>query len=141
MDDPPRSPGVPILGRAALAWLGVIGLVMAVGTLSLVSWAQGAQSLAEARTMGLVVFSLFNLFFSIESRSVRESAFSLRTFADRTFIVTTAVSFLLIVMATLVAPCQAVLKTTPLDENQWLLCLGVALSVVVVSELKKLSRA
>ena len=57
------------------------------------------------------------------------------------FAVTTAVSFVLIVMATLVAPCQAVLKTTPLDENQWLLCLGVALSVVVVSELKKLSRA
>ena len=137
MEDPPRSPGAPILGRAALAWLGVVGLVMAVGTLSLVSWAEQAHSLEEARTMGLVLFSLLNLFLSIESRSARESAFSLRTFADRTFIATTGVSFVLIILATLLGPCQAVLKTTPLDENQWLLCLGVALSIVVVSEAKK----
>jgi Ca2+-transporting ATPase len=137
MEDPPRSPGAPILSRAALAWLGVVGLVMAVGTLSLVSWAEQAHTLGEARTMGLVLFSLLNLFLSIESRSARESAFSLHTFADRTFIVTTGVSFVLIVLATLLGPCQAVLKTTALDENQWLLCLGVALSIVIVSEVKK----
>jgi Ca2+-transporting ATPase len=137
MEDPPRSPGAPILGRGALAWLGVVGLVMAVGTLSLVSWAEHAHTLQEARTMGLVLFSLFNLFFSIENRSARESAFSLRTFADRTFIVTTGVSFVLIIMATLLGPCQAVLKTTSLDESQWLLCLGISLSIVVVSEAKK----
>lgn len=83
------------------------------------------------------MFSLSNLFFSIESRDARESAFSLRAFADRTFAVTTGVSFLLIIAATLVGPCQAVLKTTALDESQWLLCLGVALSIVVASEIKK----
>jgi P-type Ca2+ transporter type 2C len=137
MDDPPRSPGAPILGRAVLAWLGVVGLVMAVGTLSVVGWAEQSHTLQEARTMGLVLFSLSNLFFSIESRDARESAFSLRTFADRTFAVTTGVSFLLIIAATLLGPCQAVLKTTALDELQWLLCLGVALSIVVVSEIKK----
>jgi Ca2+-transporting ATPase len=87
--------------------------------------------------MGLVLFSLFNLFFSIETRSARESAFSLRTFADRMFIITTGVSFLLIVLATLLQPCQAVLHTVPLDEGQWLLCAGVALSIVVVSEIRK----
>jgi Ca2+-transporting ATPase len=137
MEDPPRSPGAPILGRAVLAWLGVVGLVMAVGTLSLVGWAEQAHTLQQARTMGLVLFSLSNLFFSIESRDARESAFSLRTFADRTFAVTTGVSFVLIIAATLLGPCQAVLKTTALDEFQWLLCLGVALSIVVVSEIKK----
>ncbi len=137
MEDPPRSPSAPILSRAVLAWLGVAGLVVAVGTLSLVSWAEQAHTLQEARTMGLVVISLFNLFFSIETRNPRESAFSLRTFADRTFIVTTGVSFLLIILATLLGPCQAVLKTTALDEDQWLLCLGVALSIVAVSEAKK----
>ncbi|MGH3265812.1 MAG: HAD-IC family P-type ATPase, partial [Trebonia sp.] len=137
MEDPPRSPGAPILHRGALGWLGVVGLVMAVATLSLVSWAQQAHTLQEARTMGLVLFSLLNLFLSIESRSARETAFSLYTFADRTFIVTTGVSFVLIILATLLGPCQAVLDTTPLDERQWLLCLGVALSIVAVSEAKK----
>jgi hypothetical protein len=36
-----------------------------------------------------------------------------------------------------VAPCQAILETTALDERQWLLCAGVALSIVVVCELGK----
>ena len=140
MDRRPRSPSVPLLSRGALGWLVLIGLVMAAGTLGVISWAQQAHGLASARTMGLVVFSLFNLFFSIESRDLRESAFSLGTFADRTFLLTTGSSFLLIVLATLLGPCQAILKTTPLDMVQWLLCLGIALPVVAVSEIGKAVR-
>jgi Ca2+-transporting ATPase len=87
--------------------------------------------------MSLVVFSLFNLFFSIETRDARESAFSRGTFADRTFVVTTGVSFFLIVMATVLGPCQAILETTALDVRQWLLCRCVALSIVAVSEIRK----
>ena len=91
---------------------------MAIGTLSVVSWAEQAHTLAIARTMGVVVFPLFNLFFSIESRDRRESVFSLSTFADRTCIVTTGASLFLLVMATVLAPCQAILKTTALDVDQ-----------------------
>jgi P-type Ca2+ transporter type 2C len=137
MERRPRPPSQPILGRGILLWLVSVGLVMAVCTLSLVSWAQQAHTLTIARTMGLVVFSLLNLFFSIEAKDEQESAFSLSTFSDRTFILTAGVSLFLIVMATLLAPCQAILKTTQLDEDQWLLCAGVALSIVVVSEIRK----
>jgi len=137
MDRPPRSPSRPILSRGVLSWLVLVGLVMAVGSLSLVSWAQQAHTLTTARTMGLVVFSLLNLFFSIEAKDTRESAFSLSTFSDRTFILTTGGSLFLIVMATILGPCQAILKTTTLDEDQWLLCAGVALSIIVVSEIRK----
>jgi Ca2+-transporting ATPase len=85
----------------------------------------------------VVVFSLFNLFFSLESRDRRESVFSLRTFADRTSVVTTAASLFLLVMATVLAPCQAILKTTALDIDQWLACAAVALSIIAVAELRK----
>jgi len=137
MDRPPRPPSQPILSRGVLGWLVSAGLVMAVGSLSLVSWAQQAHTLTTARTMSLVAFSLLNLFFSIEAKDERESAFSLSTFADRTFILTTGVSLFLIVMATILGPCQAILKTTALDEDQWLLCAAVALSIIVVSEIRK----
>jgi Ca2+-transporting ATPase len=137
MERRPRSPTQPILTRGVLGWLVAVGLVMAVGTLSLVSWAEQAHTLAIARTMGVVVFSMFNLFFSIETKDERESAFSLSTFADRTCIVTTGASLFLLVMATLLAPCQAILKTTALDERQWLLCAGVALSIIAVTEIQK----
>ncbi|WP_222849077.1 cation-translocating P-type ATPase [Trebonia kvetii] len=137
MERSPRAPGVPILSRWVLGWLVVIGTVMAVGTLGVIHWAEHAHGLLVARTMGMVVFSLFNLFFSIESRDSRESAFSLRTFSDRTFMATTGLSFLLIVLATFIQPCQAILRTRALDERQWLLCLVVALSIVAVCEIRK----
>jgi Ca2+-transporting ATPase len=133
----PRSPTQPILNPGVISWLVSAGLVTTIGTLSLVSWAEQAHTLTIARTMGVVVFSLSNLFFSIETKDQRESAFSLATFSDRTFVVTTGVSLFLIVMATVLGPCQAILKTTALDEDQWLLCLAVALSIVVVSEIRK----
>ena len=137
MERRPRSPSQPILSRGVLSWLVSVGLVMAVGTLSLVSWAQDAHTLPIARTMGLVVFSLLNLFFSIEAKDQRESAFSLSTFSDRTFLLTAGASLFLLVMATILGPCQAILKTTELDEDQWLLCAAVALSIIVVSEIRK----
>jgi P-type Ca2+ transporter type 2C len=137
MERRPRSPSQPILSRGVLSWLVWVGLVMAVGTLGVVSWAQQADTLTIARTMGVVVFSLLNLFFSIEAKDERESAFSLSTFSDRTFILTAGVSLFLLVMATVLGPFQAILKTTELDVYKWLLCVAVALSIVVVSEIRK----
>ena len=137
MERRPRPPSQPILTGGVLSWLVSVGLVMAIGTLSVVSWAEQAHTLAIARTMGVVVFSLFNLFFSLESRDRRESVFSLSTFADRTCIVTTGASLFLLVMATVLAPCQAILKTTALDVDQWLLCTAVALSIIAVTEIRK----
>jgi P-type Ca2+ transporter type 2C len=110
---------------------------MATGTLSVVSWAEHAHTPAIARTMGVVVFSLFNLFFSTESRHRRESVFSLSTFAGRTCIATTAASLFLLAATTVLAPCQAILKTTALDLDQWLLCTAAALSIIAVTEIRK----
>src|SRR4030095_749154 len=76
-------------------------------------------------------------FFSLESRDRRESVFSLSTFADRAGIVTTGASLFLLVMATVLTPCQAILKTTALDVDQWLLCTAVALSIIAVTEIRK----
>jgi hypothetical protein len=51
--------------------------------------------------------------------------------------VTTGASLFLLVMATVLAPCHAILKTTALDVDQWLLCAAVALSIIAVTEMRK----
>jgi Ca2+-transporting ATPase len=68
MDRPPLPPTKPILTRGLIVWLAFVGLVMTVGTLSVISWAEHEHGLAIARTMGMVTFALFLLFFSIESK-------------------------------------------------------------------------
>ena len=90
--------------------------------------------------MGVVTFSLLNLFFSFEAKDERQSAFSLDTFSDRTFILTTGLSFFLLVMSTVLRPFQAILKTTTLDVRQWLICTAVALSIIVAAEIRKAVR-
>ena len=45
-----------------------------------------------------------------------------------------------LILTTVFGPLEAFLKTTPLDVRQWLICLAVSLSIVVVSEIRKAVR-
>ena len=54
----------------------------------------------------MVTFGLFSLFFSIEPKNERQSAFSLDTFADKTLAITTAVSLVLLVLSTVLGIFQ-----------------------------------
>jgi Ca2+-transporting ATPase len=80
------------------------------------------------------------LFFSIESKDERDSAFSLDTFSDKTFLITTSASFVLLVLSTVLGIFQAVMTTTRLDVRQWLICTAVALSIVAAAEIRKATR-
>jgi P-type Ca2+ transporter type 2C len=137
MDRPPLPPGRPILTRALIVWLAFVGLLMAIGTLSVISWADQAHGLGIAQTMDMVTFALFILFFSIQSKDDQDSAFSPGTFSDKTFVMTTSGSFLLLVLPTVLGIFQTVLKTVRLDVRQWLICTTVALSVVAAAEIRK----
>jgi Ca2+-transporting ATPase len=137
MDRPPRPPDRPILTRGLIAWLAFVGLLMAIGTLSVISWADHVHGLVIARTMGMVTFALFSLFFSIESKDERDSAFSLDTYSDTTFLITTSASFVLLVLSTGLGIFQTVMNTTTLDLRQWLICTAVALSIVAAAEVRK----
>ena len=66
--------------------------------------------------------------------------FSLDTFADKTFNIATVVSVLTLILSTVLGPLQKFLATTSLDVQQWLICTGVALSIIVVSEIRKVIR-
>jgi Ca2+-transporting ATPase len=105
-----------------------------------ISWADQAHGLAIARTMGMVTFALFLLFFSIEAKNERDSAFSLDTFSDKTFVITTSVSFVLLVLSTVLGIFQTVMKTTTLDIPQWLICTAAALAIVAAAEIRKAVR-
>jgi P-type Ca2+ transporter type 2C len=140
MERPPRPSRRPVLPRGLIIWLAFVGLLMAIGTLSVIRWADDAHGLATARTMGMVTFGLFSLFFSIELKNERESAFSFETFADKTFAITTAVSLVLLVLSTVLGIFHTVMQTTRLDVRQWLICTAVALSIVVAAEIRKAVR-
>ena len=88
--------------------------------------------------MGMTTFGLANLFFSFTARDHLRSVFNLEDWNDRTFLTTSLMSVAAIIFATELQFFQRFLKTDELSGNQWLICIGAGLSIVVVSEVRKL---
>ncbi|MEV0560538.1 cation-transporting P-type ATPase [Dactylosporangium sp. NPDC050588] len=138
MRRPPRRSGEPLLPGRTLLWLAFVGLVLGAVTLAVIAWAGPAHGTDVARTMGLTTFSLLNLALSVTVRSDVRSVFTLETFDDRRFLVTSGMSVIATIIATELGLLQRMLHTVSLNLTQWLVCVVAALSVIVVTEVRKL---
>jgi P-type Ca2+ transporter type 2C len=137
MNRSPRKPKQPLLTRADTKWFVVAGLVMAIGTLAVAAGAEHDHGENLARTMALTTFAISNLVFSFTTRDELRSVFSLDTFNDRTFVIASLASAASIILATSFGFLQRILDTVELTGNQWLICIGAALPIVVASEIRK----
>jgi P-type Ca2+ transporter type 2C len=137
MEHDPRATDEPLLDRPTLIWLATVGLVFGATTLSVIAWAHNAHDTDVARTMGMTTFAILDLLYAFTIKSERESVFSLDTFADRTFRVTTAIGIAAIVLAPELGILQRVLGTVSLTRNEWAICVVAGLSIIVVSEVQK----
>jgi len=138
MQDAPRDPDQPILPRRLLTWVVVAGLVMAIGTLGTIQWATGQFGEEVARSMGLTVFSLFNIAFALETSNEEKSIFAVDLRSNATLLKAAGVAFLFTVLATETSFLQRLLGTVSLDTRQFAICLVVALSMFVIAEGRKL---
>jgi Ca2+-transporting ATPase len=138
MHDAPRSPDVPILPRRLLIWLIVAGLVMAVVTLGIISWATPNYGEDVARTMGLVAFSLCNIWFALETSDEEKSMFSSETLQNPTLLKAVGIAFLFTILATELRITNTILDTVNLSVEQWATAFVVSLAVIVIAEVKKL---
>ncbi|MFL5686822.1 MAG: cation-translocating P-type ATPase [Chloroflexota bacterium] len=138
MRDVPRSPDIPILPRRLLVWLVVAGLVMAVVTLGIISWATPVYGEDVARTMGLVAFSLCNIWFALETSDEEKSVFSSETLQNPTLLKAAGIAFVFVILATELRITNTILDTVNLTVEQWLIAFVVSLAVIVIAEVKKL---
>jgi len=137
MDRKPRASDEAILPRPLLIWLAVAGAVMGVATLGVIGNATDPHGLVIARTMGLTTFALTHVFFALCTTNERDSLFQLDLFGDRPLLVSVGAAGLAIVLTTVFGPLQRLLDTAGLNLQEWLICVGVSLSIVVVAELRK----
>ncbi len=141
MEVPPRPKEHKIIPGRLMRWLVSVGLVMAAGTLGVMAWATTAfpsDNSIIAQTMGVTTFALFRLFSSLETADADESLFSGSILANRPLLIATGLSVLTIVLATELGFLQKFLGMTSLTGEQWLVCIGVSLSLIVVEEVRKL---
>jgi Ca2+-transporting ATPase len=145
MERQPRPSGVPILGPRMLAWLALAGVYMGAGTLlaiqlgsgELGEWGSGVLSEDVGRTMGLVAFAVFNIAISIGTKVEDRSSLNMDVLADRSFVIATLVSVLITVAMTELGVLQRLLGTVPLAFEQWLVCVLIGMSLLLVAEVRK----
>jgi P-type Ca2+ transporter type 2C len=138
MQEQPRPKDQPILPARLMAWLVINGFIMGIGSLGVIYWANGQFGTPIAHTMGLATFSIFNLLFSLETADEERTIFSSQLFDNPMLLKTTILSTITIILATELGILQRVLSTVGLTVDQWAICIAVAASIVVVSEVKKL---
>jgi len=83
MSRPPRRPDAPILTGELIFRIGLVGLLLLIGSFGLFEWAlhRGASE-AEARTIAINVFAVGQSFYLLNCRSLRYSIFRLGLFSN-----------------------------------------------------------
>jgi Ca2+-transporting ATPase len=138
MSRKPRPSDEEILPRPLIAWLVVVGFVMGAVTLAVTSWAEDPHGLLLARTMGFTAFCISHVVFAVTTKDERRSIFNLDTFADKPLLLSVLGALGVIVLTVTFAPFQRLVQTGDLELEQWLVCIGGGLTILVVSELRKL---
>jgi Cation transporting ATPase, C-terminus len=88
--------------------------------------------------MGLVAFSLCNIWFALETSDEEKSLFSSETLENPTLLKAAGVAFLFAVLATELRITNTILDTVNLTVDQWLTAFVVSLAIIVIAEVKKL---
>lgn len=139
MRRPPRDPRAPILGRRALAQVGLLGGYVGLATLGVfTAYLAGADlDVAKAHTMaftGIVVFEKLNV---LNFRSLRLPMYRIGFLSNRWLLVAWVATVGLQVLAVYAPPLQRAFRTVPLDLDDWAVIFAVGLPIFLVSEAAK----
>jgi P-type Ca2+ transporter type 2C len=135
----PRDASAPVVDRSLGIRLGILSVLMAGLTLTVVAWGEARyDSLAVATTMGLTTLSLMHIVAAMEVREPTESIFSRYTVANRRFVQLLGAALVLTFLVTTLSPLQRIFDTVPLTSAQWGICLLGPLVFLAVTELGKL---
>jgi len=134
----PRNPKKQMLDAPAFKYFLAIGAIIGIGTLLLFYYELFSGSgVDKARTVAFTTIIMFQLFHSLNSRSMKHSFFHLGVFSNKTLIATVALAFVLQVAVVQFGVLEQVFKTVPMSAGEWLLSIGVGASVFVFFELYK----
>jgi len=142
MNQPPRSKNEGVITPSM--WLGifVVGVVMALGTLFVLDASlpggliNGSGDLRHAQTMAFTTLMLCQLFNVFNARSDTTSAFT-RLFTNRWLWAAVGLSIGLHALVIYTPFLQQAFSTASLSVRDWLLCLVVGSSVLLMREASK----
>jgi calcium-translocating P-type ATPase len=137
MHRPPRPPATPVLDRALILRIVLVGLLMLAGAFALFELAlREGRSLAEARTLAVNVFVMIELLYLFNCRSLTQPVWRLGWFTNP-WVWAGAGSMLVLQLAFTYLPIfHQLFGTAAIGINDWLLIAlcGLAAMAVVGAE-------
>jgi Ca2+-transporting ATPase len=153
MNNKPRKNGSSLLESFMIERIIVAGIIMMIGTIGVFLYSMYVlhNSLIESRTLAFCTLALFQIWNVQNSRSANRSLFfRLKTHKEilEPIGISTNPMLLGIMILALVLQIIAVsvpllntlLKTHPLQIEEWFLCLGISLSIIIIAEFHKFIR-
>jgi len=139
MEEPPKPLNEPILNRLGLSLIAIISIVSAVAGLSIFGhYFLQHNNPAEGRSIAFASFALNSMVYIFAYRSMRRPLFRMnRLSANKPLIWAVVAGQILVVLPFLVPKLRQVLSIVPLHLEDWLLVVGVALSLLATVEIGK----
>ena len=146
MERLPRRPETPVLTGELSFRIGLVSLMLVLGSFGLFEWALlHDEGVDKARTVAVNMFVFGELFYLFNCRSLRYSMFRLGVFSNRWLILGVAGMALLQILFTYAPTMNQLFGTAPIGVVEWALILtgGLAIYLVVGTEkwLRRRARA
>lgn len=115
----------------------LMALPMAIGTLFLFKDFYKID-IIKAQTISLTLMAAFQWFNAWNCRSEEKSIFKMNLFSNKFLIGATVIVVALQIFAVYCPFMQKILRTTALNSSDWLVIIFIALSIIIIEELRKL---
>jgi Ca2+-transporting ATPase len=139
MERKPRPLNAPVVSRSQWVVIVILGILMAAGSLLLLEYARPVAGVSAlvAGTMAFTAFTLFQVFTGLTVRDETQTTFTRNLLEDRRQVALFGLSLLLTFLVTQMGFLQRIFNTAALTLEQWLVCIGVAATLVLVAEVIK----
>jgi cation-transporting ATPase F len=142
MRRPPRPPSAPILDRALVWRILLVGVLLLLGSFGLfLLELERGSGVAEARTVAANVFVLVETVYLFNCRSLTRSFWSMGLFSNRWLWLGVGLMLALQLAFTYLPLFNSLFHTAPIDATAWLGIAGFALACGVIVGLEKAVRA
>jgi Ca2+-transporting ATPase len=135
----PRDPHARLLSVPLMMRIGLVGLLLLVGSFGLFEWALvvADSGLAEARTVAVNVFVFGSLFYLFNCRSLTRSMFRIGVFSNPAAFGGVLSMVLLQLAFTYAPPMNRLFGTAPIGGTAWAAILVFGLAVYLIVEVEK----
>jgi len=137
LKQPPRHPSVGLIYTGLLLRVAFLAAMMGIAVFVVFYMYQGIVSIEEARTMSFCTLVAFEWFRAFNARSDEHTVFEIGIFSNKYILLALGIAISLQMIVVYAPFMQVAFDTVPLSFSQWGIILGLAASLFMIEELRK----